>query len=158
LLVLFVVSAVRAQDSSPLQLPTPAVLSLASKIRMRAAGGRVTIPIRFAPAPPGPPLREAVFKTRGDLYPVGRWWPERAMRMGASGVVLADCRVLEDNRLTDCTIADVQPKEWAFDEAVLHAARAGAITAAPLAPGAPQPADRVWRFRIDFPAHGRRPK
>lgn len=98
------------------------------------------------------PLRGLVYKPAGywkRLGPPGPYWPDRAQRMGLSGIALLDCR-LEERRLIDCSVADVAPREWGFEFAALKMAEHGYVTAQPESEGASAPPDGVWRFRFEF--------
>jgi len=138
----------------------PAALQVASKLKAAPCGSQgdppfaVNIPLVFK-MPPGPVARAAAFKSPGQyMPPAGPYWPDRAYREGARGVVLADCQVSPDNRLHRCKIvADTNPNRG-FSDAVLRMAEVGFMTAAPLPAGAATTPDDIWRFRVDFnPTH-----
>jgi TonB family protein len=134
----------------------PAALAIAGKLKAAPCGSerdppfRINLPLAFK-LPPGPLAREAMFKDPGQyMPPAGPYWPDKAYRVGAQGMVLADCEVAADNRLRKCkVIADTNPN-YGFSDAVLKMAQVGFMTAAPLAPGASVPPDNVWRFRVVF--------
>lgn len=144
-----------------------AALSLSSKFQIdmtssfgaAAAGKRIRIPIRFGTAAGQPPLREAHFKqnrTYARYGPAGPYWPDRALRMKASGFVAVNCAVAPDLMLKDCEVVLVQGREFGFADAVLKMAQQGWMTAAPLDAGAAVAPGVVYRFEVNFAARGLR--
>jgi TonB family protein len=133
-----------------------AALQIASKLKAAPCGAatdpaiNVNIPLAFK-LPPGPLAREALFKDPGQyMPPAGPYWPDKAYRVGARGMVLVDCAVTAENRLEKCKIIVDTNRGYGFSDAVLKMAQVGFMTAVPLAPGAAATPDNVWRFRVMF--------
>ena len=122
-------------------------LVLAAKFRMQtsftdgssAVGTRLTIPIRFVPethdanvaAARGIRFAEATPEFRKFGGP-GPYYPDRAARAGASGVVLLDCEAeAGTGKLARCAVAAETPQLYEFGVAALKMAKDGWITAAP---------------------------
>jgi TonB family protein len=137
-----------------------AALSLAPNFEVAAAaahklaGRSVTFPIRFQEGPPAPPARQAKFQTSRayqGLGDAGPYYPERAARGRVTGVVVMDCRVLPQGELKACEVVQVSPGDYGFDFAAVRMAEREWMTAGePAVPGTPEPADGVWRFRVEF--------
>lgn len=51
-----------------------------------------------------------------------RFYPERALDRGKSGLVVLDCLVGIDGRLA-CSVASEEPQRWGFGSAALRAAK-----------------------------------
>jgi TonB family protein len=145
-----------------------AALALAPKFRMdlesdrarQVIGKRIRVPIVFGGLATTPPFRGAVFSDAGaykHLAPQGPYWPERALRAGASGVVVADCAVASTGRLTACVVVSANPDGLGFADAVLKMSSQGFMIAAEPPPQTAAAGD-VWRFRVEFsnPNKGRR--
>ncbi|WP_293347704.1 TonB family protein [Phenylobacterium sp.] len=135
---------------------TPAFqMDVTTPLGTAAMGKRIRIPVRFGLPAGEPPLRGARFKESGQYAkyaPAGPYWPDRALRMNASGFVAVNCFVASDQRLKNCRVATADGAEFGFPDSVLKMAEQGWMTAAPLEPGAPSPPDGVWRFEVSFPA------
>ncbi|MBL8770457.1 MAG: TonB family protein [Phenylobacterium sp.] len=114
-------------------------------------GARLTM--RFVLPHAEPPFREAIYrrdKAFARLGAAGPYYPERAARVGATGVVNMDCRVDERGRLKDCTVLDVSTPGYGFEFAAVRMAEKGWMTAGPENLRAAPPPDRRWRFRVIF--------
>lgn len=125
-----------------------------------AIGSQIKIPIRFVSSVP--PARKAVFQESPRQYrslaPAGPYWPERAQRLGISGVAAIDCLVGSDSHLTDCRVALEGPVDQDFGSAAMMMAKRGWMTAAPLNPTESAPADGRWRFTVEFRNPGAWPR
>lgn len=141
-------------------------LVLAAKFRMQTAftdgssavGTRLTIPIRFVPeahetnvaVPRDIRFAEAAPEFRKFGGP-GPYYPDRAARAGASGVVLLDCAAeAGTGKLAECAVAAETPQLYEFGAAALKMAKDGWITATP-DPAAASGARRV-RLTVGFKA------
>jgi TonB family protein len=140
-----------------------AALRLAPKFRAtpeaaQRMAGSVTLPIRFAGPPPGPPFRQAAFQTMraySHLGAAGPYYPDRALRMGVGAVVVADCHVGDTARLNNCQVVEATNADYGFGDAMLKMAEKGWMTAGPAPVGVAPPADGVWRFQVEFGRRGR---
>ncbi len=62
-----------------------------------------------------------------------------------------DCRVMPQGELEACQIIQVSPSDQFFEVAAVRMAERRWMTAGePAVPGTPEPADGVWRFRVEF--------
>jgi hypothetical protein len=57
---------------------------------------------------------------------------------------------MNDDRLTDCAVADVRPGNFGFDDAVRAMVSRGWMSAGPAPAGVTPPADGIWRFKVLF--------
>ena len=81
-----------------------------------------------------PPLCEAVYqKNTGyeEYGPQGPYWPERASRLGVSGVAVLTCAASPSGKLSACTTLAVAPANFGFELAGLKMAQRGYLTVAP---------------------------
>jgi TonB family protein len=101
-----------------------------------------------------PPLLEPKFKRAGydELGPPGGYFPDRAARMGQSGVAVLQCNVASNGRLKKCDVLAVAPKGFFFEDAALRMAEVGHMTVAPVAGAADQPARIVVKFPRPAPS------
>jgi TonB family protein len=93
-----------------------------------------------APGPPAAshlPARNAIFvesKMRwgySSYGTAGPFYPERAVRAGASGGAVIRCTLTADGALHDCLLEAEKPLDFAFGAAALLMAKRGAIKAEP---------------------------
>lgn len=141
-----------------------AALAVAPALRMSpdCKPKTVTLPIHFSmpvKLRTQAPRRAAVFQTPTGAYaslaPAGPYWPERALRLGAGGLVVMECKVAADLRLQACRLVGEEPEEVDFGRATLKMAQRGWMTAAPLPLGAATPADGFWSFVVLYPRRAR---
>lgn len=136
-----------------------AALALSSRYRADVSGPNppqfAGIGIRFDARGPAPPSREVVFDRRKDgaprLGPVGRYFPDLALRLEVGGKAQIDCRVDDKDRLQDCRFAAEDPSGIGFGYSAMKMAQDGYIKAAPAE--APPSADGYWRFSVVFEPH-----
>jgi len=142
-------------------------LSAAMQTSSRVAGPdtvRVTVPVHFGPPTPDRPIRSPAFATSDGrvsitdarfrkLAPIGPYWPDNALRMGLAGRTAIDCQVGDKGALNNCAIVGEATSHPMFGEAALAMARRGWMKAGPPPADVAAPADGVWRFVVDYPAH-----
>lgn len=136
-------------------------LTIAPKFRAtpeaaRKMKGFVVLPIRFGASEAGaPPRREARFQVisgyRGNGV-AGPYYPDRALRTGATSIVKVDCRVGDKDQLEACRITDAPNAEYGFGDAVLKMVERRWMTAGPPPEGVTPPDDGIWRFQVVFDA------
>jgi len=58
-----------------------------------------------------------------DSITMGRYWPDRAMRMNQSGRVTLICTVADGGVLTNCSVEAENPPDFGFGEASTRVAQ-----------------------------------